>query len=111
MPGELIRRCLTTRPFSDDAYRSTVERSEQGVSRPILYSCDLRFRLQHRVDTADCLMLVCATSREMRLGLVPRLATSVAISNSTWFLTSRTGAPSIATGLESMAAVVMLVED
>lgn len=65
-----------------------VQRTNKAVSIAILGGCDCSFRLDNRVDAADCLEV--STEQNGRgIDGAPRLATSVDISKRRWFLTSR----------------------
>jgi hypothetical protein len=82
--------CIGEHGFANSrrcAYRVLVQRSDQSVPFPIFRGGDWSFRLEYRVDATHCTELA-----HMSTGVVrddgPRFATSVAISNSKWFLMS-----------------------
>lgn len=80
----LIISCILWR----SPHRLPVEWSDQGVAIAILCGGDGGFGFDDRVDTADWELLVCEAGEESDAVVIPRLATSVAISKRKWLRTS-----------------------
>lgn len=70
------------------AYRCAIQRANEAISLAILCCGDGGFRLEDGIDASHYSWNQGWLGKQVESGL-PRLATSVAISNKKWFLISR----------------------